>query len=164
MNHDFSHTLDALDLRLLDQLQRDASLSNEALARRVHSSPATCLRRVRRLRESGLVERVVALVSPDRLGQLRGHGLTAIVEVVLDHQGAEQQAAFESRVAEEPAVQQCYRVSSGPDFILVLHVPDMPAYHALVHRLFTAQGNVRNVRSFFSVRRSKFEPAIGVLG
>jgi Lrp/AsnC family leucine-responsive transcriptional regulator len=57
----------------------------------------------------------------------------------------------------ERAVQQCYRVSTGPDFVLIIQVKDMPAYHALVHRSLTAQANVRNVRTFFSVYRSKFE-------
>lgn len=157
-------TLDAIDRRLLDALQRDASLSNQALSQQVHVSPATALRRVRRLRALGLIERIVAIVSPQRLAQAQGHGLSAIVEVVLDRQGAEHLDAFETRVAAESAVQQCWRVSPGPDFVLVLHVPDMPGYHALAQRLFTATGNVRNVRSFFAVQRSKFEPAIGIQG
>ena len=57
-------------------------------------------------------------------------------------------------------MQQCYRVSPGPDFVLVLQVADMAAYHELVQRLFTQDANVRNVKSFFSVRRAKFEPAL----
>ena len=91
-----SQALDAIDLRLLDQLQRDASLSNQALAELVHVSPPTCLRRVKRLRDAGLIERQVALLSPDKLAPLLGHGLTAIVEVTLERQGAEQLAAFEA--------------------------------------------------------------------
>ncbi len=148
--------MDALDLRLLAELQRDASRSNQDLAEAVHVSPATCLRRVRRLHEAGLVERTVALLSPQRLG----HGLTAITEVMLDRQGAEALAAFETRVAADPAVQQCYRTAGGPDFILVLHVADMPAHHAAQQRLFNTDANVRNVKTFFSVHRAKFEPAL----
>ena len=56
-------------------------------------------------------------------------------------------------------MQQCYRVASGPDFVLIVFVPDVAAYHAFAHRVLTAQANVRNVRSFFAVKRSKFEPA-----
>ena len=59
-------------------------------------------------------------------------------------------------MASDSAVQQCYRVSPGPDFVLVVHARDMPDYLALVQRLFTADANVRNVKAFFSVRRSKF--------
>jgi len=148
--------LDGVDRRLLQILQDDASLTNQSLAERAHISPPTCLRRVKRLIELGIIERQVAIVAPDRLGA----SLTAVVEISLEHQGAERQAEFEERVRDEPAIQQCYRVSPGPDFVLVVCVVDMPAYHALVHRLFTAQANVRNVRTFFSVLRTKFAPKV----
>ena len=152
--------LDETDLRLLDLLQRDASLSNQALAAAAHTSAATCLRRVKRLVETGVIERRVAVLSPVRLGP----SLTAIVEVGLDRQGAEHLEAFEARAIAEPAVQQCYRVSSGPDLVLVLQVPDMPGYHALVQRLFTQDANVRNVKTFFSVHRAKFDTAVPLPG
>ena len=155
---DDSINLDATDLLLLDLLQQDAALSNQDLAARAHVSPATCLRRVKRLTDNGLIERRVALLSPDKLGA----GLTAIVEVMLDRQGAEHLDAFEQHVLPEPAVQQCWRVSPGPDFILVLHASDMPAYQALVQRLFTQQANVRNVKSFFSLKRGKFAPRLAL--
>ena len=148
--------LDATDLRILDQLQRDASLTNQSLAALVHTSPATCLRRVKRLIDTGVIERQVALLSPQRLGA----GLTAIVEVTLDRQGAEHLQAFEARAVADAGVRQCYRVSPGPDFLLVLQLADMPAYHALVQRLFTQDANVRNVKAFFSVFRAKFEPGL----
>ena len=153
-------SVDAIDLALLDQLQTDASLNNQDLARRVHVSPPTCLRRVKRLRDAGLIERDVAILDTNRLAPLLGHGLQAIVEITLDRQGSEEQEAFEARVVGDDAVQQCYRVSPGPDFILVVYAPDMPAYLALAQRLFTSDANVRNVKSFFSVRRAKFEPRI----
>ena len=148
-------TLDDIDRRLLTLLQADASRANQGLAEAAHVSPATALRRVRRLVEAGIIERQVAIVSPARVG-----GLSAVVEVTLDRQGAEHLAAFEGRAVAEAAVQQCYRVSPGPDFVLVLWVADMAAYHALVQRLFTQDANVRNVKSFFATHRAKFEPAI----
>ena len=150
----FIMELDITDIRLLTLLQDDASLSNQALAERAHTSPATALRRVRRLVDEGVIERQVALLNPARVGQ----GLTALVEVSLDRQGAEHLDAFESHAVAETAVQQCYRVSPGPDFVLVLFVRDMPAYHTLVQRLFTQNANVRNVKAFFSVKRAKFDP------
>ena len=153
---------DATDWQLLDWLQRDASLSNQALAERVHVSPPTCLRRVRRLQESGLIERQVALLQPDRLAALQGHGLAAIVEVSLDRQGAEHLDAFQARASADDAVQQCWRVSPGPDFVLVVHTRDMPAYLALSQRLFTQDANVRNVKVFFATQRSKFETKLPI--
>lgn len=153
-------SLDLTDLKLLEVLQTDASLSNQALAERAHISPPTCLRRVKRLRDAGLIERQIALLSPDKLSALLGHGLTAIIEITLDRQGAGQLEAFEAKVALERAVQQCYRVSPGPDFMLLVHVLDMPHYLALTQRLFTDDANVRNVKAFFSTKRSKFEPKV----
>lgn len=152
--------LDQADLKLLDALQRDASASNQALAAQLHMSPPTCLRRVKRLRDAGLVERDIAILSADRLAHVTGAGLTAIVEITLDRQGNEMLEAFEQRVAADEAVQQCYRVSPGPDFVLMVHVRDMPAYLALAQRLFTGDANVRNVKAFFATRRTKFEPRL----
>lgn len=150
--------LDEVDLRILDQLQQDASLSNLDLARTTHTSAATCLRRVKRLRELGVIERQVAVLSPQKMGA----GLTAIAEVALDRQGAEHLDAFEARALGRPEVQQCYRVSPGPDFVLVLQVHDMAAWHVLVQQLFTQDANVRNVKTYFSVHRAKFETRIAL--
>jgi DNA-binding Lrp family transcriptional regulator len=92
--------LDAVDLQLLDQLQRDGSLSNQALATLVHTSPPTCLRRVKRLRDAGLIERQIAVLSPDKLAQSTGHGLAVIVEISLDRQDTQSLEAFEQRVGD----------------------------------------------------------------
>jgi DNA-binding Lrp family transcriptional regulator len=147
--------LDAIDLRLLALLQADAARSNQALAEAAHVSPATALRRVRRLVDSGVIERQVAIVAPARVG-----GLSVITEITLDRQGAEHVAAFEARAVAETAVQQCYRVAPGPDLVLVCWVADMAAWHALVQRLFTQDANVRNVKSYFATHRAKFAPAV----
>ena len=150
--------LDATDLKILAVLQLDAAITNHDLAARVHTSPATCLRRVRRLVDAGMIERRVAILSAERLG----FGLTAIVELTLDRQSAEALAAFEAHAVAESAVQQCHRVAPGPDFVLIVQVADMAAYHALVQRLFTTDANVRNVKAFFSVHRAKCETRIAL--
>ena len=150
--------LDTLDFALLNHLQNDASESNQALARRVHISAPTCLRRIKRLKEAGLIERQIAVLDPDRVASHVGHGLTAIAEITLDRQDQQALEAFEQRVAPDAAVQQCYRVSPGPDFVLVVYAADMPAYMGLAQRLFTSDANVRNVKTFFSIKRTKFEP------
>ncbi|MDE2429917.1 MAG: Lrp/AsnC family transcriptional regulator [Burkholderiales bacterium] len=150
--------LDELDKRILQQLQLDASVSNHELASRVHASPPTCLRRVKRLKDEGIIAKQVAILAPEKLGS----SLIAIVEITLDHQASENLLEFEQLVATEAAIQQCYRVSTGPDFVLIIQVTDMAAYHALAHRLFAKHANVRNVRSFFSVFRSKFETGIHI--
>ena len=156
MESSITPSLYAIDLRVLDLLQADDSRSNQDLAEAAHISPATCLRRVKRLTDAGVIERRVALLSPQRLGA----GLTVIAEVTLDAQGAEHVAAFESRAVADDAVRQCHRVSPGPDFVLTLQVRDMEEWKAVTERLFTQDANVRNVKSFFSVHRAKFDTRI----
>jgi Lrp/AsnC family leucine-responsive transcriptional regulator len=148
--------LDDLDRRILTALQTDSSRTNAQLAELVHVSAPTCLRRVKQLTDNGLIERQVAIVAPEKVGAR----LTAIVEITLDVQAAERMTEFEQLVAHEAAVLQCYRVAPGPDFVLIVQVADMPAYHALAHRLFATHANVRNVKAYFSTFRSKFETRI----
>ena len=150
--------MDEIDRRILNALQVDASQTNSELALAVHVSAPTCLRRVKLLKESGVIQREVAIVAPEKVGP----SLTVIVEISLDVQAAERMDEFEAHVASEPAVLQCYRVAPGPDFVLIVQVADMPAYHALAHRLFATRTNVRNVKAYFSTFRSKFETRIAV--
>jgi Lrp/AsnC family transcriptional regulator, leucine-responsive regulatory protein len=145
-------TLNDLDLRLLKLLQDDASISNQTLAERALVSPATALRRVRALREAGVIERVVAVLSPERVGGV----LTVICEISLDVQNAEAFDAFEAVVANTPEVTQCYRTSPSVDFTLLLALRDMTHYQSLSQALFSATNNVRNVRARFVTKRTKF--------
>ncbi|MPQ59044.1 Lrp/AsnC family transcriptional regulator [Duganella sp. FT27W] len=150
--------MDDIDRRILTALQLDAGQTNSELAQAVHVSPPTCLRRVKHLTDTGVITRRVALVDPAKIGP----SLTVIVEISLDAQAVERMAEFEALVATEPAVLQCYRVAPGPDFVLIVQLSDMPAYHALAHRLFAAHANVRNVKAYFSTFRSKFETRVAV--
>lgn len=148
--------LDPTDRRLLDLLQADASRTNQALAFAAGVSAATAQRRVKRLIDAGVIARQIALVTPPAGRE----GVTALIEVTLDRQGAEHLATFERKLVAEDAVQQCYRVAPGPDFVLVLWLRDMPAYAAFAQRVFTQDANVRNVKTFFSVVRAKFDPRV----
>ncbi len=148
--------MDAIDLRLLAALQADASQSNQDLAASVAVSPATCLRRVKRLTQAGVIAQRVALLSPEHLGA----GLAAILEITLDRQGDEHLQAFEARAVTAPEVRQCWRVSPGPDFVLIVEVRDMAGYQALSQRLLTQDANVRNIKAFFSVKRAKFDTRV----
>jgi Lrp/AsnC family transcriptional regulator, leucine-responsive regulatory protein len=152
--------LDEFDMCILQQLQMSSAISNQDLASKVHISPPTCLRRVKRLQDAGYIEREVAILSADKLAPHTGYGLTALVEVTLDVQNAESLDAFEHRACGDPAVQQCYRVSPGPDFMLVVYAVDMPAYLSLSQTLFSTDANVRNVKAFFSVKRAKFTTSV----
>ncbi|MBU1357544.1 MAG: Lrp/AsnC family transcriptional regulator [Gammaproteobacteria bacterium] len=143
---------DSIDLRLLDEVQRDASDSNQALAERLGISAPTCLRRLRRLREAGCTEREVAILNPAAFAP----PLIAVIEASLDRQDSGALDDFENRACADGVVQQCYRVSPGPDFVLIATLRDMPDYQAFAQRLFTTDANVRNVKAYFSVKRAKF--------
>jgi DNA-binding Lrp family transcriptional regulator len=151
--------IDEIDKFILSSLQADASLSNQDLSRKVGVSAATCLRRVQRLQGLGLIERQIALLNPQVLREVQGEGLTGIVEVTLDRQGAEELQAFEAHICTFEQVQQCHQVSSGPDFVLVVYAADMQAWQQWVQQALTSASNIRNVRTFFSQRRAKFNPA-----
>ena len=154
--NNLSNSLDSIDLQLLATLQANASISNIALADKLHISAPTCLRRTKRLLQEGWIEKQVAILSSDKLGRFMGHSVTALIEVSLDKQGEELMQTFETRAVQDAAVQQCWRVSPGPDFMLVVQVPDMPSYLAFTQKLLTQDANVRNVKAFFSVKRAKF--------
>jgi Lrp/AsnC family transcriptional regulator, leucine-responsive regulatory protein len=142
---------DDTDLRLLRALQFDADQSNEALAVKAFTSPATALRRVRGLKAMGAIEQVVATLAPAKFGGV----VNAICEITLDRQNAESFAAFEALIEGEPQVTQCYQTHPSVDYTLVLTLARMDDYNELVQRLFTAANNVRNVRSRFATKRTK---------
>ncbi|MBB2487538.1 Lrp/AsnC family transcriptional regulator [Mitsuaria sp. WAJ17] len=148
--------LDALDAALLDLLQRDASLPVRALADRLGTSPATCQRRMAQLRDSGVLQRQVAIV--DR--RLVGRPLTVFVSVELDRQNAALLTQFEQRMAAEDAVMACYEVSGEFDFLLIISAESMEQFHAFTREAFSSNHNVRNFKSMFAMNCSKFETRV----
>lgn len=137
------HRLDDIDVRILKELQRDSSRTNVELARAIGLSPPACLRRVRRLRQSGAIRGEMAVLDP----RLVGTGLTVVVAVDLASEAREAVARFRSRVLEDGAVVQCWSVAGRHDFMLVVRVPDIAAYEALGHRLLAADPNVKRYES-----------------
>lgn len=146
------HALDKVDRKLLNLLQKDNQTPTRTLAEKVHISQPTCLRRVRELRDSGIISADVALVDPFALG----YGMLAFLEVSLNNQSDEHMQAFEARMAKESEVMQCYFVSGDYDYFLVVHVIDMDAYYQFVRRVISGSGNVRHFQSRFPMKRAKF--------
>ena len=135
--------LDEIDLHILEQLQRDSSRTNLELARAVGLSPPACLRRVRRLRERGVIKGEMAVLDP----RLVGPGTTVVVAVDLVSEGSSAIAAFRHRIQGEPAVAQCLYVTGKHDFMLMVRVRDIAEYEALARRLFLDDPNVRRYDS-----------------
>ena len=150
------HVLDKVDRKLLNLLQKDNQISTRILADKAHISQPTCLRRLRDLREAGVISADVALVDPFALG----YGMLAFLEVSLTNQSDEHMLAFEARMNKEAEVMQCYFVSGDYDYFLVVHVIDMEAYYQFVRRVISGSGNVRHFQSRFPMKRAKFNTRI----
>ena len=150
------HTLDKTDRKLLNLLQKDNLMPTRELAERVHISQPTCLRRLRDLREAGIISADVAMVDPFALG----YGMLAFIEVSLNSQSDQQMQEFEASMAREAEVMQCYFVSGDYDYFLVVHVIDMDAYYQFVRRVISGSGKVRNFQSRFPMKRAKFSTRI----
>ncbi len=143
--------LDDTDLRILDALQHDASLSNQELAARVHLSPAPCLRRVRRLREDGYIERFVALLDRRKLGL--GVMAYAFISLESHHSGGPQQ--FESLVRKRPEIVECARLSGAYDYLAKVVVESMEAYTRFLDRHLLRWPAVRAVNTSFDLGELK---------
>jgi Lrp/AsnC family leucine-responsive transcriptional regulator len=152
--------LDAIDRKILDALQEDNQITNLALAARVGLSPPPCLRRVRRLRETGVIARDVALVDPAMVGQQ----VTAFVGVELDRQREDVLASFERKIAAEPDVQQCYFVSGEIDYLLVVTCRDLDSYNEFARRVLANEHNIKRFRTSFNLARIKYETKISLAG
>jgi Lrp/AsnC family leucine-responsive transcriptional regulator len=145
-------SLDEMDCKILDILQRQGDISNRALADAVGLSPPPCLKRVRRLQEIGVIEKTVALLNPNLVGQ----GLIAFVEVELEKQRDDLLRLFEQRVSERREVMQCYMVSGDSDYFLVVNVPDMDAYELFVRDVFAREPNILKYKTRFGMSRVKY--------
>lgn len=147
--------IDAIDRRLLDQLQHDASLTNQALANAVGLSPSACLKRVKRLKQAGIILRQVALLSPEALGPC----LHMVVEVIMERDHKALYQRFEKRALDAAEVKQCYKVTGEIDFVLIVTVPDMAAYDRFCNAVLYADDNLKKFRTLISRKRSKFDTA-----
>jgi Lrp/AsnC family leucine-responsive transcriptional regulator len=151
-----NHALDKVDRKLLNLLQKNNQTPTRVLAEKVHISQPTCLRRIRDLREAGIINADVAMVDPFALG----YGMLAFLEISLNNQSDEQMQEFEARMAKEAEVMQCYFVSGDYDYFLIVHVVDMDAYYQFVRRVITGSGHVRHFQSRFPMKRAKFATRI----
>lgn len=146
---------DAIDLRLLAALQHDSARTNEALAADVALSPSAIARRIRRLRETGLIARDVSILSE---GALRY--LSVFVDVQLDRHALPEVEALIRRLQARDEVQLLMMVSGAFDLTLLVAVPDMDAFNAFVDAMLGSDRVVRRYESRFVKKRRKFSPAI----
>jgi DNA-binding Lrp family transcriptional regulator len=135
--------LDEMDRRLLDLLQANARQSLESLAGQVSLSAPAVQRRIKRMRDAGVIMREVAQVDPAAVG----FPMTFVVIVELERERADQIDAFRRKAAAERQVQQCYYVTGEGDFVVIALARDMDDFEALTRRLFFDDPNVRRFRT-----------------
>ena len=148
--------LDAIDLRILAQLQQDGSLTNVELARRVHLSPSPCLARVKALEAAGVIERYVALASAKALGL----GLNVFINISLKSQSKEALAEFERRIAEHEEVMECYLMTGDSDYLIRVAVPDIAALERFILEQLTPIPGIEKIRSSFALKQVRYKTAL----
>lgn len=156
MKSDGTNDLDATDLRILDELQRDASLSNVELARRVHLSPSPCLARVRALEARGLIRQYVALLDAKQLGL----HLNVFISISLKQQSRQALEEFETRIGLHDEVMECYLMTGDADYLLRVAVPDMPALERFILEQISPIAQVEKIRSSFALKQVRYKTAL----
>lgn len=147
---------DRLDLRIMDCLQNDGGLTNQELANQVGLSPSASLKRVRRLRERGVIEREVVLLAPEKLSPT----LHMVVEVIMERDHKPLYQEFVRKALAAPEVKQCYQVTGEVDFVLIVMVADMDAYDRFCDRVLYGHSNMRKFRTLISRKRDKFDTRV----
>ena len=142
--------LDAIDWKILSELQRDGRITNVELSRRVGISAPPCLRRMRALEQAGIIRGYRALLDEKMLG----YEVAVFAMVHLVSQAEADLAAFEQRVRGWPVVRECWMLSGEIDFVLKCVAPDLKTFQAFVEKL-TAAPQVRNVKTSLTLRQSK---------
>lgn len=140
MPQDDPPELDAFDRRILARWQHDTRRTAESIGTEVGLSAAAVQRRLKRLRETGVIEAEVAKLSARALGP----SVTCLVAVDLEREGVADIARFRQRMTALDGVQQCYYVTGGADFVLVVIVPDMAAYEVFTREHLLVDGNVKS--------------------
>jgi DNA-binding Lrp family transcriptional regulator len=148
--------LDAVDLRILAELQADGSLTNVELARRVHLSPSPCLARVRALESAGVISRYVALANPRALGL----DLSVFISISLKTQSKEALGEFERRIAEHDEVMECYLMTGDSDYLIRVALPDIAALERFILEQLTPIPGVEKIRSSFALKQVRYKTAL----
>jgi Lrp/AsnC family leucine-responsive transcriptional regulator len=152
--------LDAFDRKILARWQHDTRLAAERIGAEVGLSAAAVQRRLKRLRETGVVEAEIAKLRPDAGGPC----VTCLVAVDLEREGAADLDRFKHRVATLGCVQQCYYVTGSADFFLVVLQPDMAAYEAFTREHLLSDGNVKSFTTHVVMETAKLGLSVPIAG
>ena len=152
--------LDAIDLKILAQLQQDSSLTNVELARRVHLSPSPCLMRVKALETAGVIDRYVALAN----ARVLGLGLNVFISISLKEQSRESLAEFERRIVEHDEVMECYLMTGDSDYLIRVALADIAALERFILNQLTPIPGIEKIRSSFALKQVRYKTALPLPG
>ena len=147
---------DAVDLRILHELQADGSLSNVELARRVHLSPSPCLARVKALETAGVISRYVALANAAALGL----GLNVFISISLKAQNKAALADFEHRIVEQDEVMEYYLMTGDSDYLIRVALADMGALERFILEQLSPIPGIEKIRSSFALKQVRYKTAL----
>lgn len=150
--------LDAIDWKILKELQNDGRMTNVELSRRVGISAPPCLRRVKRLEDSGIIRGYRALLNAPELGL----DVVAFCHIGLHHQSETELKAFAELTRHWPIVRQAWMVSGDSDFLLHCVAPDLAAFQSFVIEKLTSTPNVDTVRTALIIRKVKDEGVVAI--
>ncbi|MDO6452856.1 Lrp/AsnC family transcriptional regulator [Neptunomonas phycophila] len=150
--------IDGLDRKILVHLQRNNRMANVELADRVGLSPPACLKRVKRLREFGVITADVSLLNP----KLAGSQMCMIVSIEMERDRGDIYQQFRRSINDAKEVTQCYQVTGEYDFVLIVTVAGIEAFEAFVERVLHADLNIRKFRTAISIRQVKFTTEIAL--
>ena len=150
--------IDIFDRRILKELQRDGRISNVDLAKAVGLSPSPCLRRVRDLEKSGIIDRYGAILNQGAAGL----PLSVFVQVTLERQIETALETFERIIAERPEVLEAYLMTGDSDYLLRIVVPDVSDYEIFLKDHLTRIPGVASIKSSFALNRVKYETALPI--
>ncbi len=150
--------LDAIDRRILRNLQDEGRMTNVELARRAGISAPPCLRRVRALEDSGVIRGYHAELAPEALG----YGVTVFAQVGLSSQAEADLQAFERLIRSWPEVREAHMLAGETDFLLKIVAADWDSYQRFLSEKLTSATNVAHVKSALTLRVSKFEPGVAI--
>jgi DNA-binding Lrp family transcriptional regulator len=149
-------SLDAIDRRILAELQQNARIANADLAREVGLSPSPCLRRVRDLEEAGVIRSYVALLEPAAVGL----PISVFVQVTLERQIEKALETFEQAILQRPEVMECYLMTGDADYLLRVVVADLTAYERFLKDHLTRVQGVASIKSSFALKQVKYRTAL----
>ena len=150
--------MDIIDWRILRLLQEDASLTTGEIAERVGLSPSPCWRRIKQLRETGVILRSVTLLDPRAVG----FGVMVMASVQLARHSKENIDAFENKVIELPEILECHAMSGERDYVLRIAAPDIDSYHLFIRERLIHLPYVAAVNSSFMLKQVKHTTALPI--